>query len=96
LTDLNKKIEEYDIEDGFAIYRGSPVNYNQIKIVFQLSVSDLIIEGKTSTTAVDVYKKELVKTLDKKEKKQKKRRSNKIRRFKIIHKFRICSSNRER
>jgi len=55
LNSLGRKEEEYDIEDGFAIYKGSPVDYKKIKILFKIRVSEVFIEEKTSS-AVETTK----------------------------------------
>jgi len=67
LESLGKKKEEYDIEDGFAIYKGTPVNYKKMKILFKIRVSEVFVEEKTNVTVETTTSKEIKKDTTKPE-----------------------------
>jgi len=67
LVELGKRVEEYEIADGIAIYRGAPVDYKKIKKLFYIRVSETIFEGKTAATTTTTLLKELGE-VEKKEK----------------------------
>lgn len=48
----NRKLEEYDISDRFAIYRGATVDYKLIKLAFQLRVEEAVINSQTTLTSI--------------------------------------------
>jgi len=67
LIQEGEKLENYNIVDGFAFYRGSPVNYGLIKRKFEARVKKFIEKNEEKLSAEkDLKEEEEVKETKKK------------------------------